>query len=150
MCAPCCSPDKAPAAIRDPTPWLTNSRQRLGVGKIERPLYAVQPDGTHARAGDHLADYRRLASQGVRPYMRQHVFRFFAGDGDHQLAFIGEVQGVQPEQLADSAHGVVDRQLRLVQFNAAAAGGGELMGDGVDAAAGGVAQGFDARSGRRV
>lgn len=76
--------------------------------------------------------------------MRQHIFRFFAGDGDHQLAFIGEVQGVQPEQLADPAHGVVDRQLRLVQFNAAAAGDGELMGDGVDAAAGGVAQGFDA------
>ena len=74
--------------------------------------------------------------------MRQHIFRFFAGDGDHQLAFIGEVQGVQPEQLADPAHGVVDRQLRLVQFYAAAAGDGELMGDGVDAAAGGVAQGF--------
>jgi hypothetical protein len=29
--------------------------------------------------------------------MRQYIFRFFAGDGDHQLAFIGEVQGVQSE-----------------------------------------------------
>lgn len=54
--------DKAPAAIRDPTPSLTNSRQRFGVGKIERPLHAVQPNGTYARAGDHFADYRRIAS----------------------------------------------------------------------------------------
>ncbi len=62
MCAQFCSPEKAPAAIRDPTPSLTNSRQRFGVGKIERPLHAVQPNGTYARAGDHFADYRRIAS----------------------------------------------------------------------------------------
>ena len=64
------SPEKAPAAFRAPTPLLTNSRERLGVGKIERPLHAVQPNGTHARAVDHFADYRRIASQWVRPQMR--------------------------------------------------------------------------------
>ncbi len=74
--------------------------------------------------------------------MRQHVFRLVAGDGEHQLAFIGEVQGVQTKQLADAAHRVVDRQRCLLQFDAAAAGGGELMGDRVNPAAGGVAQGF--------
>ncbi len=64
--------------------------------------------------------------------MRQHVFRLVAGDGEHQFAFIGEVQRVQPKQFADAAHRIVDRQRCLLQFDAAAAGGGELMGDGID------------------
>lgn len=82
--------------------------------------------------------------------MRQHVFRLVAGDGEHQLAFIGEVQGVQTKQLADAAHRVVDRQRCLLQFDAAAAGGGELMGDRVNPPRVASRRAFTPLSGRRV
>ena len=76
--------------------------------------------------------------------MRKYAFRRLAGDGDQQLALVGKIKRVQPQQLAHAAHGIVHRQLILVQFNPAAAGGGEFMGYRVNAAAGGIAQGFHA------
>ncbi len=71
--------------------------------------------------------------------MLKYARRGFSGDGNHQFTFVGEIQGVQPQQFADAAHRIVDRQLRFMQFDTAAAGGGELVRHRVDAAAGGVA-----------
>ncbi len=78
--------------------------------QIKRALHAVNPGEPHAFLRHHLADDGRILPQRMRTQRFQHVLRRLACHAYHQFAFVGEIQRIQPEQLANAAHGGFERQ----------------------------------------
>ena len=65
------------------------------MGKVQRPLHAIQADRAHAGTLNHVADNRGVAAKRVALKLRQRGLSRFPGDGNHQFAFIGEVKRIQ-------------------------------------------------------
>ena len=80
--------------------------------------------------------------------MRPQLFKYGFGRGAlnayHQLAFVSKIERIQSQQLAQPANRRLHGQAALNKFNTAAAAGRELMHHGIDAATGGIPQGFHA------
>ena len=72
-------------------------------------------------AGPHLADARRGAAERVRMPRGEHAVGVFTRHQCRDLAFVGQVQRIEAEDLAGPAHGVVDRHSSLVQADLEAA-----------------------------
>ncbi|MNH32215.1 hypothetical protein D3C79_926420 [compost metagenome] len=109
--------------------------------QIEQPADAIGSAQPHlCSAVAHPADHRRIRAQRVPVQRGQYRRNRRLRHRQHQLAFIGEVNRVQPQEFANAAHRRFHRQALLVDVDTETAGGGVFVQYGVHAAAGGVAQ----------
>jgi len=89
----------------------------------------------------HLADARGLACERSAPERLEGSVGGFRADGDDHRSFVGDVQRIEPEQLASSDNIRRNRHISLDDGERMAAGRGPLVQDGRHAATGGVAHG---------
>jgi hypothetical protein len=78
----------------------------------------------------------------VAPAMRLHgrecLLRLFVWNDRDDLAFVGKIKRIEPENLAKAPHLVAKRGRGLVDFDGKLRGLGNLVEDGRHAAAGGI------------
>lgn len=80
----------------------------------------------------------------MSPQLFKNGFRGRAFNANHQFAFVGKVERVQPQQFAKPTNGGLNGQAALGEFNPASAACRKLMDHGVDTASRGIPQGLHA------
>ena len=93
--------------------------------------------------GSHLSDQRGVLAQRMCTHRRQQRRRVRAGANGNQLALVGHVERVQPQQFAGGGDHRLDRNCALSQHHADTGLAGNFVQGGGEAAARRVAQAAD-------
>ena len=92
----------------------------------------------------HFADRDRTSAGRVRAHRRQHSIGVGGRDHRNQLAFVRQIQRIEPEDFAGALHFLAQRQRRFADADADVGRVSEFVQHAGDAAAGGVAHTVDA------
>src|SRR5215470_10696207 len=119
-------------------PTSAYPRQRFAEWEVDDSLAADGGAGGDeaGMAGHHPADAARFLAERVGAQRRQHALGALGGDEGDELALVGDVERIEPEDLAGAAHRVVHRDRILVHLDAELAARGDLDERRGDAAAG--------------
>ena len=84
--------------------------------------------------GHDLADPRRVGAERVRAHRRECGVGLVGGDDGDDLALVGDVERIDPQQVARADHGGCDRQRRLVEHDGQVGVARQLVAHGADPA----------------
>src|SRR6478672_127522 len=118
----------------------TDTRQLLSDQHVDDALsakYSMHGDASWL-PGDGAADNAGGPAERMRLHGRECVLRLFVWNDRDDLAFVGKIKRIEPENLAKAPHLVAKRGRGLVDFDGKLRGLGNLVEDGRHAAAGGI------------
>src|SRR5262245_14044208 len=100
-------------------PSSANSRKLLAAQRIPHavPTYARPQADKPRRVVDHFANHLRLASVCALAHPGQHTVRVRVWDDRQEPAFVGDIERVEPEELADAAHRLAYRDGLLLDHD---------------------------------
>ena len=95
---------------------------RLGLQGYLKPYLATTLRILRQLAADH----RSIATERLRAHGCEHRIAILRRNQHSELSFIGEIQRIQTQDFAGTAHRIGNRQCRFVQMQTEAALGGEF------------------------
>src|SRR5208283_329562 len=124
---------------------LTNARQLITRQHIDNARSAKgRAHHDHTRVvGSYMADDGRVFAQGMALQGAQAVLRSRWGNNRHQLAFVGNIHGIEAEHFAGTANFLTNGNRGFVEFHTDAGTGSNFVEGAGEAAAGGIAEAAD-------